>query len=83
MGTTAAHRALERVADGTCTQVWTWMTNKCRRRINGGGVYIYSIKDIPEKKKEGVRKASSWEARGAGSSPPRTRSPFSLGHKAV
>ena len=40
MGTTAAHRALERVADGTCTQVRTWMTNKCRMRMNGGEGYI-------------------------------------------
>ena len=40
MGVTAAHRALERVANGTCTQVWAWMTNKCRRRMNGGEGYI-------------------------------------------
>ena len=40
MGATAAHRAPERVADGTCTQVWTWMTNKCRRRMNEGEGYI-------------------------------------------
>ena len=40
MGATAAHRALERVTDGTCTQVWAWMTNKCRRRMNGRKGYI-------------------------------------------
>ena len=40
MGATAAHRALERVADGMCTQVWAWMTNKCRRRMNGREGYI-------------------------------------------
>ena len=40
MGTTAAHRAPERVADGTCTQVWAWMTNKCRRGMNGEKGYI-------------------------------------------
>ena len=40
MGVIAAHRALERVANGTCTQVWAWMTNKCRRRMNGGEGYI-------------------------------------------
>ena len=40
MGATAAHRALERVADGTCTQVWAWMTNKCKRRMNRGERYI-------------------------------------------
>ena len=33
MGATAAHRMPERVADGTHTQVWAWMTNKCRRRM--------------------------------------------------
>ena len=40
MGATAAHRAPERVADRTCTRVWAWMTNKCRRRMNGREGYI-------------------------------------------
>ena len=40
MGATAAHRAPERVADGTCTRVWAWMTDKCRRRMNGKEEYI-------------------------------------------
>ena len=40
MGATAAHRTPERAADGTCTQVWAWMTNKCRRKMNGGEGYI-------------------------------------------
>ena len=40
MGAIAAHRAAERVADRTCTQVWAWMTNKCTRRMNGGEGYI-------------------------------------------
>ena len=40
MGATVAHRAPERVADGTCTQVWAWMTNKCRRRMDGGEGYL-------------------------------------------
>ena len=40
MGATAAHKASERVVDGTCTQVWVWMTNKCRRRMNRGEGYI-------------------------------------------
>ena len=31
-GCHVAHRTLERVADGTGTQVWAWMTNKCRGR---------------------------------------------------
>ena len=30
----------QRVANGTCTQVWAWMTNKYRRRMNGGEGYI-------------------------------------------
>ena len=53
MGTTAAHRAPERVADGKCTQVWAWMTNKCRRRMNGGEGYItIEISQRKEKKKK-------------------------------
>ena len=40
MGATATHRMPERVADRTCTQVWAWMTNKCRRKMNGGEGYI-------------------------------------------
>ena len=45
--------------------------------------YIYIAPEISQKKEEGAGKAGSWEARGVGSSPPRTRSPFSLGHRAV
>ena len=40
MGAATAHRMLERVADGTCTRVWVWMTNKCRRRMNEREGYI-------------------------------------------
>ena len=40
MGATTAHKAPEKVADGTCIQVWAWMTNKCKRRMNGGEGYI-------------------------------------------
>ena len=40
MGATAAHRAPERAADETCTRVWIWMTDKCRRRMNGREGYI-------------------------------------------
>ena len=40
MGATAAHRALERMADGTCTRGWAWMTDKCRRRMNRREGYI-------------------------------------------
>ena len=42
MRAAAAHRMPERVADGTRTQIWVWMTNKCRRRINQGEGYITS-----------------------------------------
>ena len=61
MGATAAYRVPKRVADRTCTQVWTWITNKCRRRINQGEgyiyIYIYHIRDLtkkeaPEKQEE-------------------------------
>ena len=62
MRTTAAHRAPERVADGTCTQVWTWMTNKCRRRMNEGEGYITTeISQRKEKKKKKGRKEKSPE----------------------
>ena len=52
MGATAAHRVPERIADGTCTQVWAWMTNKCRRRMNGGGRYVYHQRSPREKEEE-------------------------------
>ena len=39
---TTAHRVSEGVADGTCTQVWAWMTNKCRKRMNQRKGYIIS-----------------------------------------
>ena len=40
MRAAAAHKMPERMADGTRTQIWVWMTNKCRRRMNGGEGYI-------------------------------------------
>ena len=43
METTTAHRVPERIADGTCTQVWAWMTNKYRRRR------IYNNRDLTKK----------------------------------
>ena len=49
LGATAAHRAPERMADGT--QVEAWMTNKGRRRMNERGGYITS--EISQVKKEG------------------------------
>ena len=33
IGVTTAHKASERVANGTCFQVWAWMTNKCRTKM--------------------------------------------------
>ena len=76
-GTTTAHRAPKRVVDGTCTQVWAWMTNKCRRRMNQEEGYITS--EISQNR--GGK--SSWEAKGVKNSHPRTRSPFPLGCRAV
>ena len=49
MGATAAYRAPESVADGTCPRVWAWMTNKCRRRMNGREGYITT--EITQSKK--------------------------------
>ena len=85
MGTTAAHRAPERVADGMCTQVWAWITNKYRRRMNRREGYITT--EISQRKggrkgeKESLEKEEglmgckrSWEftSPGEGSSLPRT-----------
>ena len=71
MGATAAHKAPERVAHGTCTRVWAWMTDKCRRRMNGREGYItIEITQSKEKRKkqEGLEKGGrllgderSWE----------------------
>ena len=94
MGATTAHRAPERVVDGTCTRVWAWMTNKCRKRINGrdhpkqGGSMVTRLKikginalgSRGKRKKRAQRKETrSWDARGVGSSRPWARGPFSLG----
>ena len=54
MGVTAAHRALEKVADGTCTRVWAWMTDKCKRRMNGRKGYITT--EITQSRGEGRRR---------------------------
>ena len=40
MGAIIAHRVPEKVADGTCTRVRAWMTDKCRKKMNGGVGYI-------------------------------------------
>ena len=56
MGATVAHRAPKGVADGTCTQVEAWMTNKCRMRINERDIYIYiyiyNNRDLPKRGEE-------------------------------
>ena len=76
MGATTAHKAPERVAHGTCTRVWAWMTDKCRRRMNGREVYItIEITQSKEKRKkqEGLEKGGrllgcekSWEFSSSG-----------------
>ena len=63
MGAIAAHRAPERVADGTCTRVWAWMTNKCRRRINGREGYITT--EITQSKGTGKKKKAQRKERGS------------------
>ena len=84
MGVTAAHKALERVANGTCTRVWTLRIDKCRRRMNGREGYITT--EITQsrgggKEEEGPEKGErllgcerSWEfpSSGEGSFLPRT-----------
>ena len=62
MGATATHRAPERMADGMCTQVWAWMTNKCRRRINEGEGYI-TIEISQKRKKKKKRKEEKKQER--------------------
>ena len=42
VGPTTARRGSEGVADGTCAQVWVWMTNKCRKKMNQRKGYITS-----------------------------------------
>ena len=87
MGATAAHRTPERVVDGTCTRAWAWMTDKCRRKMNGREGYI-TTKITPiwgdGEEEEGLKKGErllgcekSWEflSSGEGSFLPRA-----LGH---
>ena len=65
MGATAAHRAPEKVADGTCTRVWAWMTDKCKKKMNGGLGYITT--EISQKEGgPGKKERGPWDARGAG-----------------
>ena len=55
MEVTIAHKAPERVTNGTCTQVWAWMTNKCRKRMDQRKGYITS--EISHKRGGAPRKA--------------------------
>ena len=73
IGATTAHRAPEGVVDRTCTQVWVWMTNKYRERMNQKKWYI--TLEISHKGAGGC----SWEVRLDGNSYPRTRSPSPWG----
>ena len=70
---TTAHRASEGMVDETCTQVWAWITNKCRKRMNQREGYITS--EISHK----GRVRGSWEARRDENSHPQMRSPFPRG----
>ena len=75
IGVTTAHRTPEGMVDGTCTQLWAWMTNKCRERMNQKKWYITS--EISHKRR-GAR-GCSWEVRLDENSYPRTRSPSPRG----
>ena len=54
MGATAAHGAPKKVADETCTRVWAWMTDKCRKKMNGGVGYITI--EISQRRREAQEK---------------------------
>ena len=54
MGATTAHKAPERMADGMCTRGYAWMTDKCRRRMNGREGYITT--EITQDRKRGKEK---------------------------
>ena len=64
MGAAVAHKAPERMADGTCTRGWAWMTDKCRRRMNRKEGYI-TIEISQEK--GGVRKKRDAQKQEGGS----------------
>ena len=84
MGATAAHRVPKRMADKTCTRVWAWMTDKCRRRMNRREGYITTEitqsrgngeeEEGPEKGERLLGCERSWEfpSSGEGSFLPRT-----------
>ena len=63
MGATVAHRAAEKVADGMCTRVWAWMTDKCRKKMKGGGGYIR--REISQRREGGEERKSPRKRREA------------------
>ena len=82
MGAIADHRVPKKVADGMCIRVWAWMTNKCRKKMNGRVGYITI--EISQRRREAQEKERGpWDARGVGNSSPRARGPFSLGPWAI
>ena len=65
MGATAVHRAPESVVNGTCTRVWAWMTDKCRRWMNGREGYItIEITQSKEKRKKQEGPEKGWRLLG-------------------
>ena len=54
MGATTAYIKPERVVDGTCTRARAWMTDKCRKRMNGREGYITT--EITQDRKRGKEK---------------------------
>ena len=65
MGATAAYRAPKRMANGTCTRGWVWMTNKCRRRMNRREGYITT--EISQRGGRTVRKRREAQRKEGGS----------------
>ena len=80
---TTAHKALEGVFDGTYTQVWAWMTNKCRTRRDRRE--LYNVRDLPRGRGAEfcslgggaqIPPSCPWWVRPDGNSYPRSRSSF-------
>ena len=85
MWATVAYKAPERMADGTCTRGWAWMTDKCRRRMNKREGYITT--EISQERKEvggpELRGRLLCDREGLAHSRPRARGFFSLGRWAA
>ena len=54
MGAIAAHRVPEKMTNGTCIRVWAWITDKCRKKMNGGVGYITI--EISQRRREAQEK---------------------------